>query len=443
MNGPLSAPFIAPYGPDDREVASVFGRAPESPAHVILDISRLVLACRRATPSGIDRVEMAYARRFLFDTKPAALPVIEAVWGRFTAVPLALARAYVEALGTGWLGDGGAVARARRLALRLHAGAVLWRGRRALRIALAQRPAPVFLLVSHRSLDRAASIEALTRAGAHFVPLVHDLIPLTHPEYARPRQIGRHARRVASVARLASAVLVSSQATAETLASHLDRSAPAASRVAVAPLGIGAPTVRRHPASAIARARFVALGTIEPRKNHLLLLHLWRDMAARLGTAAPQLVLIGRRGWENENIVDLLDRGTGWRSLVQELGGLSDAAVARELATATALLFPSFAEGYGLPLAEALAAGVPAICSDLPALREIGGDVPDYLDPLDGPGWRAAILDHARPDSPLRRAQQARMSAWRPPTWAAHFAIVDRLLPTLCPAPERIGRYAA
>ena len=104
----------------------------------------------------------------------------------------------------------------------------------------------------------------------------------------------------------------------------------------------------------------------------------------------------------------------------------------RELATllrgARALLFPSFAEGFGLPLAEALALGVPAIASDLPALREVGGEVPDYLDPLDGAAWRAAVLDYARADSAARRAQLARLPAWRAPDWGRHFGVVDEVL---------------
>jgi glycosyltransferase involved in cell wall biosynthesis len=159
-----------------------------------------------------------------------------------------------------------------------------------------------------------------------------------------------------------------------------------------------------------------------------LLLHLWRDLAARFGDAAPRLVLLGRRGWENENILDLLDRCAALRGLVRECGTPGDAEVASLLAGSQALLFPSFAEGYGLPLAEALALGVPALCSDLPALREVGGAVPDYLDPLDGAAWRRAVLDYADPASSTRAAQLRRLAGWRAPGWDAHFDAVDALL---------------
>ena len=64
---------------------------------------------------------------------------------------------------------------------------------------------------------------------------------------------------------------------------------------------------------------------------------------------------------------------------------------------ARALLLPSFAEGFGFPVIEALQLGVPALCSDIAALRETGGAVPEFLDPLDGPGWHQAMLDYAAP----------------------------------------------
>ena len=387
---------------------------------VILDISRLLTVAHRPAPTGIDRVELAYARRFAADPDAKATFVAELPLLGFAALPRPIVLDLVRALDQAWQDGGRAaapIARRARLALPF--------GRSALGEVL-KRPGPkAFLLVSHRSLDRPARIAAMQKRGCLFVPMIHDLIPLVHPEFARPGHAEKHRRRIANTANMADAILVNSAVTGGELVPWLaSRSTPPP--IAVAPLGVALPQVEAPPLAI--RPYFVVLGTIEPRKNHLLLLNLWRQFASNLGQAAPRLVVVGRRGWENENVLDMLERCAAIDGLVREHGTMADREVASLLRGARALLFPSFAEGFGLPLAEALALGVPSICSDLPALREVGCEVPDYLDPLDGAAWRASVLDYARADSPARRAQLARMPSWRAPDWDAHFGVVDEVL---------------
>lgn len=97
-------------------------------------------------------------------------------------------------------------------------------------------------------------------------------------------------------------------------------------------------------------------------------------------------------------MIDRLERSTP-HGFVQECGRLSDAATAGLLKGARALLLPSFAEDYGLPLAKALTQGAPVLCSDIPVFREVGGDIPDCLDPTDGLAWRDAVLSYAHGQS--------------------------------------------
>ena len=118
----------------------------------------------------------------------------------------------------------------------------------------------------------------------------------------------------------------------------------------------------------------------------------------------------------------MLERCTELRGHVEEVSGCSDQHMHDLMRGAHALLLPSFAEGYGMPVAEALSAGTPVICSDLPALREAGGGVPDFLDPLDGPAWEAHILDYVRL-GPRFQEQRQRLSHWRAPTWDDHIGI--------------------
>jgi glycosyltransferase involved in cell wall biosynthesis len=178
---------------------------------------------------------------------------------------------------------------------------------------------------------------------------------------------------------------------------------------------------------------FLVLATIEPRKNHLLLLNLWRTLVGESVTV-PRLIIAGRRGWENEMVLDMLERCDAIADVVEERRDLADAELGRLLQGARAVLLPSFAEGYGLPVAEALAAGAPVICSDLPALREVGGDVPEYIDPLDGLAWRQAILAYSQASSPRRALQCERMRSWSAPRWERHFEQVSAILEDLVQA---------
>ncbi|CAH0303672.1 glycosyltransferase [Roseomonas sp. CECT 9278] len=395
---------------------------------VVLDVSRFLACGRRQAPSGIDRVEAAYARRWL-DAPPSSVTfVARGPRNGYAAVPRGMVADLADRLDVAWGGgpDAATALRgARRIGMLALARMMVGRGRARVAEVLGRERRTLFLLVSHRLMEQPEPIAELRRAGAAFIPLVHDLIPATHPEYARPGVAMQHLQRLETVAALADGIIVNSAATAAVLRPHLVRQA-APPPLLVAPLGIGRPAPA--PPAPPGTPYFVVIGTIEPRKNHLLLLHLWREFAAKWGSAAPRLVLVGRRGWENENVLDLLERCTLLRGLVQEAGSLPDPEVASLLAGSRALLFPSFAEGYGLPLAEALAAGAPAICSDLAALREVGGDVPEYLDPLDGAAWRRLVLDYAAPDSRARAAQLARLRHWSPPAWSDHFAAVDGLL---------------
>ena len=142
-------------------------------------------------------------------------------------------------------------------------------------------------------------------------------------------------------------------------------------------------------------------------------------------------MVVGRRGWECEQAVDLLERSPTVRSHVKELNDCDDQKLGQLLHGARALLFPSFAEGFGLPVIEAMQAGLPVIASDLPIFREVGRGVIALVNPLDGPGWKAAILDYADANGSTRMAQVAQLQNVHVPTWQDHFARVEAWLPTL------------
>jgi len=396
--------------------------------NILLDLSALLAMAERRTPRGIPRVELAYAKHLLA-TAPDRLG-FTGYWGRLGRVPRDAAIALVEALDACWTGRGGsgpAGDRAAEIARRLHRD-ILLRGDAPL---YARHPPAiantVYVIVSHPLLGRMRTLQRVKeRTGARFLCLIHDLIGIEYPHYVPRRQRLRHHDRMESVARFADAVIVNSAATGATFRRRYEPAGFKAPLV-VAPLGID---LGSAPAAAPAgdRPYFVCVATIEPRKNHALLFNLWQRLAERLGPHAPRLVLVGHRGWQSQSILRPVSRSFLLSALIEEHNMLPDAAVAELLVGARALLYPSFAEGYGLPVAEALALGVPVICSDLPELREVGKSVPEYFDPRSEQAWEDAVLDYAKPASIRRQAQLGRLAGWHAPSWEQHFAVVQPVI---------------
>jgi glycosyltransferase involved in cell wall biosynthesis len=140
------------------------------------------------------------------------------------------------------------------------------------------------------------------------------------------------------------------------------------------------------------------------------------------------LVIIGQRGWECENVIDLLDRCDKLKNYVIEIPRCSDEMLSAYLHHTRALLFPSFVEGYGMPLAEALSMGIPVIASDLGVFREIAGEIPEYIDSLDGKKWKEMIIEYSGLNSSKRQNQIERIKKLELPTWEHHFHKVDSLI---------------
>lgn len=376
----------------------------------LIDVTRLLdRRMQGRLPTGVDRVSLEYVR--YFGERSTALV-------RFAGQWIELSRRDSERIYEALLSPSGNF---NHLIRRVVAG--------AFPLSIGQRfSLPRFLFnTGHSGLEKRHYAQRLLRSGLKPIFFVHDLIPITHPEYCRPGESGRHAARMNTVLGAGHGVVVNSAATLEELAAYARAhgfAMPPAVVALLAPAQLPVPEAGPR----LNKPYFVVLGTIEPRKNHWLLLHLWRQMIERLGEDAPRLVLIGQRGWECENVVDLLERCEALKGFVFEHQACTDAELASWLHHARALLFPSFAEGYGMPLVEALALGVPVIASDLPAFREIAGDIPEYVDPLDGKRWGELLLEYAQAESQARQAQCQRMRGFVAPTWGAHFEQVEALM---------------
>lgn len=387
---------------------------------IVFDLSRLLSRAYHTTPTGIDRVELAYAMELLRRVPDRLrFSAVHPAGGYYGRLELAAVRQFLAFTQARW--------QTREISSPEEVRAQAIRHLFALRpraVPFAEGPR-IYLQASPHHLENGALVgRILETERAGFVTLVHDVIPLTHPEFARPNGAIEHAKRMRTIDLYADGIIGNSQATLDAINQHVSANRRRVTRVAHLGVEWGDVPPSRAKAAATERPYFVCVATIEPRKNHLLLLNVWRRLVEQLGSDAPRLILVGRRGWENENVIDVLERCAVLFDHVEEAADVSDRQLDDLLAGARAVLIPSFAEGYGMPVAEALAAGVPVIASDIEALREVGGGVPDYLDPIDGLGWLAAILDYAQPDSSRRAAQLNRLLTWAPMGWSDHLDIV-------------------
>lgn len=233
------------------------------------------------------------------------------------------------------------------------------------------------------------------------VVTIHDAVPWTHPETLTRRGARWHRAMAERAARTAAAIAVPTQAVADELAAVL----PALRAVTVHVLGAGvaravvdapdAEYAERVAAALALPERFVlSLATLEPRKGLDILI----DALATIGASAPPLLVVGQAGWGGVDPAAAANRAGLAPERLRVLGRLSDPDLAVVLRRATMLVAPSRAEGFGLPVAEAMAVGTPVVCSDAPALVEVAGGAAAVV-PRDDAGALAAAIAKLLDDS--------------------------------------------
>jgi glycosyltransferase involved in cell wall biosynthesis len=405
---------------------------------VYLDVTR-TMRRDRGWHTGITRVELRYIRHF-FDYSDT--PVFFVAQTRGERLELVSRRRLVRHLERlRWIDDAdeltgpdpgagqqrGGVAATGRLA-RAYANALV-PGRRQ-----APLPPGIYLNVSHTGIDSAPLLRTLRDVmGMTIAIYVHDLIPLDFPEYGGNDDPDRHRLRMLNVLEFADLVLTNSAATQDRLATFAGSAGRRLPPTHVAVIGVeesflAAAADRSAAPPAPKKPYFLYVSTIQPRKNHQLLLAVWRRLAAERGDGAFDLVLAGRRGWSSEGVFRFLEHSEVGRKYIHEHNDLADAALARLYRGATALLFPSLAEGWGMPIAEAQAFGLPVIASNLPVFQEASQELATLIDPIDGIQWYETICRYVD-DPPCRERHAERVrSLYRPPTWSAHMSRVDALL---------------
>jgi glycosyltransferase involved in cell wall biosynthesis len=257
--------------------------------------------------------------------------------------------------------------------------------------------------------------------GGRSVATIHDLSVFTMPECHPPERVRFMRREVEASLRRASALITDSQFTRQEVAAYFSWPLDRIHAVPLASSGAFHPREKAAIAPLLSQAGLtfgqysLFASTIEPRKNIRMLLAAYRALPQSTRQAVP-LVLIGHEGWRSADIHKDIRVGEreGW---VRYLGFVKETDLPLYYAGARLFLYPSLYEGFGLPVLEAMASGVPVICSDEASLPEVGGEAACYVGTLDEMGLTEAIArgiedDAWHADSSRAALAQAGRFSW-------------------------------
>lgn len=418
---------------------------------IAFDLSALFVGAANDTPRGIDRVDIGWARRIFAPGESDRAGVLPSLGG-MGILTTDETRKFLGDIERRWAEGGqGADDDAqtawlrRRLAGEDPPRPSRRRGNRSAlelvlrygRLALDARRSPfrsaarklphgaTYLNTGQVLLSFASQFDWLfDRRDVKPIFMMHDLIPIVFPEYCSPARALNHERSLDTVARHAAGLLATSAASADEIANALARRGRKNIPVRVVPLPVDEAFLAPRgaaPPYAAAAPYFVVVGSVEQRKNHSLLLNAWREISRAAPPPRPKLVILGAIGRRAEGILEFIQRSPRLARDVILVNGLSTPAMREVMRDARALLMPSFAEGFGLPIVEALALGTPVIASDIPAHREVGAGLATCLDPLDGPAWIAEIMWRVGETEAETNRRRIALAAFQPQTTTRYF----------------------
>lgn len=269
---------------------------------------------------------------------------------------------------------------------------------------------------------------AKARHGLRYAFLIHDLIPIENASLVEERHVREFDQWLKSALPLADMVLTVSKYSCGALLAQAGAAGWRLPRVAALIPGTGfserqlagessaeAAAMRPFP------ARFVLfVSTIEIRKNHRLLLRVWRRLLERHGAErVPALVFVGQIGWRVDDLLAELAASHNLSGKIVLMQGLSDAELRAAYRACLFTVFPSFCEGWGLPVAESLVHGKACAASNRTSIPEVGGDLVDYFDPSDDDDALAKV-EQLLFEPGYLATREARLKAeYRPRSWTA------------------------
>jgi glycosyltransferase involved in cell wall biosynthesis len=259
------------------------------------------------------------------------------------------------------------------------------------------------------------------------VVVCYDLIPILFPQFYAARDVAVFTQYFRAALRFTDRFICISQRTAADLARFAEIEGGGGQDILGDIRGerLGADAAQRGGSGAalpagLSAGRFVLfVSTIEPRKNHALLLKMWHRLAAGEagGTGGFKLVFAGRRGWMVDDVLRALKDDPVFVRDIVHLPEVDDALLAALYAQTAFCVYPSLYEGFGLPVIEAHAHGKPVIASAAGALPEAAGGLAPCLDPNDVDAWTAAVARWINDPAALAAQAERVRAEFSWPTW--------------------------
>jgi tetratricopeptide (TPR) repeat protein len=232
------------------------------------------------------------------------------------------------------------------------------------------------------------TVRSMRANGVRFVLFIHDLIQITHPQYVERAANERFRHALVDAMMLADLVITNSEYVANDvrryLSSRLNFSVP----VKAVPLATelvhqsqSTQPLRRDVLGATSAPFVLSVGTIEVRKNHMFMIRVWEGLIAKQVQTIPNLVFVGKIGWDIEPFLSFIAESDHLGGRLHILTGVSDRELRYLYEKCLFTMYPSFIEGFGLPLGESLAHGKLCIASNRSSLPEVGGGFAKYVNP--------------------------------------------------------------
>ena len=261
------------------------------------------------------------------------------------------------------------------------------------------------------------------KRGVGFACMIHDIIPLVERDRVDAAHVRNFRRWLPQMLRVADRVFTPSDYARADLQKYARKKGwkmPPVSAIRYGPGLLPRETPTANAGPELPQDFVACVSTITAHKNQAMLVRLWRRLLQRHEAASvPHLVLVGAIGGKPESFRAELAQSAGVREKIIVLSGLTDAELASVYARCRLTLFPSFSEGWGLPVEESLAFGKFCISSNRASLPEVGGDWVDYFDPGNDAEAYAAI-ERALFQPGYLEDRTARIQRdYRAPTWTA------------------------